>query len=131
MHFAWGNLVECGDRTSPHPASYDWKNTRFVWRPAHVAGTRFAFDVERLDTPAPQLELPCELPDFLRAWTRLEVLAKLTDEPVLALARREALSVPPLGASYLCSSLNGARYQLHTGLWPERQLLFTCGYRAA
>lgn len=131
MRFAWGQLTESDARTAPHPASYDWKNTRFIWQPAHIAGTRFAFDVERLDTPPPDLSLPCELPDFLRAWTRLEVLAKLTDEPVLALARREALTVPPCGEPYVCRDAAGETYRLRTGIWTERHLIFTCGYRVA
>jgi hypothetical protein len=131
MRFAWGTLLESSAKAARQPASYDWKGTRYLWKPSTQTSHPGAFDVERMDTPASDLALVASLshPDFLKAWTRLEVLAKLSGEPVLARLRRDALIVPPLDASYLHTESSGATYQLHSGVWAERQLVFTCGFR--
>jgi hypothetical protein len=133
MRFAWGTLLESANDDARRPASYDWEGTRYVWEPATESGSHAAFDVERLDTPPPELALSASLShrDFLTAWTRLEVLAKLANEPILTRLRHDALVVPPLHATYRHTESSGATYQLHSGFWAERQIVFTCGYRVA
>lgn len=66
------------------PASYDWTGIRYEWRVPSAIGGPLALDVERLDTPRPENLVPpgWNTADFLAAWTRAEVLAKLLDTPV-------------------------------------------------
>ncbi len=57
-----------------------------------------ALDVERSTTPPPALAARLTSDeDFWRAWTRLEVVAKLTDTPVLTLLGRGLLGSPEPG----------------------------------
>lgn len=118
--------MESANKADPYPASYDWKGTRFIWRPSMETRAHFAFDLERLDTPEPESSFcPALSPtDSLRAWTRMEVLAKLAHEPVLTRLRWESLIVPPIEEPYRSGVCH-----LHTGFWADRQAVFTCGYR--
>jgi hypothetical protein len=134
--FAWGSLSK-GNRhvkSSPPrqlPASYDWRGSRFAWEPECSAGADLALDVERLDTPLPADIMAQGLPveSFLRAWTRIEAIAKLRHEPVLACYLSESLVVPELGTPYVIRSSSGPPLHLLTGVWLEMQLVFTCGKR--
>lgn len=68
--------------------SYAPSGERWCWRPPTAAGG--AIDVEAADAaPPPHLlrRLGAPAPGFWHAWTRLEVIAKLTDTPVLTLLR--------------------------------------------
>lgn len=133
MRFSWGTLLESAEGAVHRPASYDWNGARYVWDPKMAPRGHAALDVERLDTPPSDLSLAPSLShrDFLHAWTRLEVLAKLADEPILARLRRDALVIPPLNTGYRHTDSAGATFLLHSGVWTERQLVFTCGYRVA
>lgn len=133
MRFTWGTLLESADDTAHRPASYDWVGTRYVWDPAVASSSSAALDVERLDTPLVDLAASSSLShhDFLRAWTRLEVLAKLAEEPILARFRREALVVLEFDVTYRHTEPSGATYVLYSNVWDERQTVFTCGYRVA
>ena len=84
---------------------------RWCWRPARPEpGVRYAVDVEL--TANPPAALARRLPsgeDFWRAWTRLEVVAKLLDTPVLTLLGRGELGAPAqAGISVEYVELDGA-----------------------
>lgn len=78
--------------------SYTARQERWCWRPR--GGGKHAFDVELCDRepPEPVVRHLQVTPgqDFWQAWTRLEVVAKLTDTPVLTLlrARPEDVALP-------------------------------------
>ena len=73
--------------------SYTADGTRWCWVGA-VRGTH-AIDAELTTNPPPEvLRRRFDGPDFWRAWTALEVVAKLTDTPALA-----RLSTHGLGAA--------------------------------
>jgi len=68
--------------------SYTSSGERWCWRPATAA--RGAIDVESTAAaPPPHLlrRLGTTEPRFWPTWTRLEVIAKLTDTPVMTLLR--------------------------------------------
>lgn len=73
--------------------SYTADETRWCWPgPSHPPR---ALDVELRTTPPTHLAV--RLPDgidFWRAWTELEVIAKLSDTPVLTLLGRGLLGAP-------------------------------------
>ena len=74
--------------------SYTADGTRWCWQGA-VRG-RAAIDAE-VSTVAPPPHLAArarDVDDFWVEWTRLEVVAKLTDTPVLALLARHGLPTP-------------------------------------
>lgn len=74
--------------------SYTADGARWCWQGA-VRG-RDAIDAEvATATPPPHLaRRACDVDDFWAEWTRLEVVAKLTDTPVLALLGRHGLPTP-------------------------------------
>jgi len=82
----------------PGPAAHDGAGLRFVFRPPSPDPDRgpppaWAIDVERRDQDAPPAlaaRLGLTGADFFRAWTGLEVTAKLTGIPIAALAARGA-----------------------------------------
>jgi hypothetical protein len=134
MRFPWGRLAvdrrPAASQASYFPAAHDWRGTRYLWIPRPEIGTTRALDVEHLDTPTPSAVLleRRALPEFLRAWTRLEVLAKLLDEPVLACLRRLPLTVPSLDQEEHYHH-DGRRFALRSGVWSSRKLVYTCGFR--
>ena len=76
-----------------HVHSYTADDTRWCW--PGPAEPRRAIDVEFRD--APPAQLLAKLPsggDFWHEWTRLEVVAKLTDTPALTLLGRGLLGAP-------------------------------------
>lgn len=73
--------------------SYTGDDMRWCW-PGATPGLE-AFDVELTSTPPPAVASRYDGDeDFHRAWTRLEVVAKLTDTPVLTLLGRGLLGEP-------------------------------------
>lgn len=89
-----GTIVQSA--TAPGPASHDGRGGRFVFVPAPGDGAAYALDIEPR-----QAAMPAEIMGALDAqdtgtafhrWTALEVEAKLTGVPVLALLR---LRAPP------------------------------------
>lgn len=77
-----------------HLHSYTDDDVRWCWRPEALPGPG-AIDVELPTTPPPPLAARLQGDeDFWRAWTRLEVVAKLTDTPVLTLVGRGQLGLP-------------------------------------
>jgi len=79
--------------------SYDWQGRPFRWRPPWITpGVRCALDVEARDTPgvswlSSRFALSCD--EFLRRWTATEVLAKLSDIPVLMWLETRGLAASP------------------------------------
>ena len=110
------------------PASYDSRGVRYEWRPNAGFGERLALDVEALDTPLPEEGLfGCESSgDFFRAWTRLEVIAKLVGEPILLTLKRLPMRIPLPGTTEMIR-LSNSQLELHYVDWPEHQLVFACG----
>lgn len=91
-----GVVVSCS--TTPGPASHDRHGNRFVFLPAPRDSSVYALDLEALDT-----DMPAEVAARLQArtrteafhrWTELEVRAKLSGVPVLALLRGTARTCP-------------------------------------
>lgn len=86
---AFGGVVITGSDASG-PASYDVAGVRFVFVPAAHDKATYALDVEHRDTEVPvflahhfaSLDRP-----FFECWTRLEVVAKLLERPVLELVK--------------------------------------------
>ena len=73
--------------------SYTSDGIRWCWQGAGPA--REAIDVELPTAPPPALTARHDGDeDFWLAWTRLEVVAKLTDTPVLTLVARGVLGRP-------------------------------------
>lgn len=72
--------------------SYTADDTRWCWAGAQRG--RHAVDAERIAIPPPHLTARAPGLDFWRAWTELEVVAKLTGTPVLALLYRQGLGAP-------------------------------------
>lgn len=73
--------------------SYTSDTTRWCWAGAHP-GVQ-AIDAELCDAPPPpHLARRAVGLDFWEAWTELEVVAKLTDTPVLALFGAVGLGAP-------------------------------------
>ncbi|MGJ3510064.1 hypothetical protein [Enemella sp. A6] len=75
--------------------SHSWTDDgrRLCWQP-DLEG-RFAVDVERNTQPVPAslaARFGLEPASFWVAWTRAEVVAKLRDQPILALVNNEGLS---------------------------------------
>lgn len=94
-----------------HIHSYTSDGLRWCWRPARLEpGVRYAVDVELEVAPPPALARRLRTDeDFWHAWTRLEVVAKLLDTPVLTLVGRGQLGAPaPPGISIEYVELNGA-----------------------
>lgn len=86
LKFPWGRVVRSPEHPSPIvPVSYDWRGVRYEWRNGPAVSSGEAFDVERLDTPRPRGVVPSgwDMIAFLAAWTRAEVVCKLTGVPVL------------------------------------------------
>jgi len=90
---AFGGVVLMNS-ARPGSASYDSAGVRFVFVPAEGDRRRYAIDIEQRDTPIPSLisrALGLAGGDATgRAWTALEVRAKLAGIPVLALLRAPA-----------------------------------------
>jgi hypothetical protein len=134
MRFAWGQLrlaqVSGVGALTRSPASCDWLGHRYEWKPLVNRKGALAIDVERIDTPLPDDVLCGDFgrEDFLRAWTRLETVAKLMNQPILVALRRWPLSVPVMDRDELIE-VEGVRLQMRSGLWPARNLVFTCGHR--
>ncbi|MDU7361556.1 MAG: hypothetical protein E7L00_10165 [Propionibacteriaceae bacterium] len=94
-----------------HIHSYTADGIRWCWRPARPERrVRYAVDVELEVAPPPALARRLRTDeDFWRAWTRLEVVAKLLDVPALTLVGRGQLGAPPpLGISIEYVELDGA-----------------------
>lgn len=73
--------------------SHTSDDVRWCW-PGATPG-REAFDVELVSTPPPALAARYDDDEeFHHAWTRLEVVAKLTDTPALTLLGRGELGAP-------------------------------------
>lgn len=87
---AFGGVVIISD-TALGPASYDDTGTRFVFVPAAGDLGRYAVDVESRVTAVPPLlsRLLAQDRPFFEAWTSYEVVAKLTDMPILSLVKSE------------------------------------------
>ncbi|NLE97499.1 MAG: hypothetical protein GX596_05860, partial [Propionibacterium sp.] len=74
--------------------SYTSDDVRWCW-PGAMPG-RQALDVELVtDTPPAVAAGYPDAVTFFRAWTQLEVVAKLTDTPALTLVGRGCLGQPP------------------------------------
>lgn len=134
MRFAWGQLrlAQAREVGAPVrlPASFDWLGNRYEWQPLVDCKGAFAIDVERIDTPPPDVALLGDLgrDEFLRAWTRLETTAKLMNQPILSALRRWSLSVPAIDRDEVVK-VEGVHLRMRSGFWPEQNLIFTCGQR--
>ena len=94
-----------------HIHSYTSDGLRWGWRPARLEpGVRYAVDVElTTEPPAVFARRLRSDEDFWHAWTKLEVVAKLLDTPVLTLVGRGQLGAPaPPGISIEYVELDGA-----------------------
>lgn len=85
--------------------SYLSDGRRVVWRIEAPDGWRVAVDAERVDERLPPHVLArsglgehASTSSALTAWTQAEVLAKLTDTPILLRLRRFGLGLADLGA---------------------------------
>lgn len=91
--------------------SYTSDGIRWCWRPTRLEpGVRYAVDVELTTEPPAALARRLHSDgDFWHAWTKLEVVAKLLDTPVLTLVGRGELGTPaPPGISIEYVELDGA-----------------------
>lgn len=86
---AFGGVVMASD-TASGAVSYDDHGVRFVFVPPAQDGAAYALDVECRSTPVPaSLAAHFGLSDtaFFESWTRLEVIAKLTEVPIFQLVK--------------------------------------------
>lgn len=91
-----GTIVQSA--TAPGPASHDGLGRRFVFIPAAGDEGVYALDVEHR-----RAAMPAQVMDALdtadeamafRRWTALEVVAKLTDVPILSVLREARPPAP-------------------------------------
>ena len=76
----FGCRILC-DTHHPGPASHDGTGHRFVLVPPDASAYSYAIDVERRDLPVPEALAQALGPDAIRAWGRIEVIAKLLHKP--------------------------------------------------
>ena len=78
--------------TSVH--SYTHDGARWCWQGAERGQAAVDAEVTTADPPEHLRRRATGVDDFWAAWTELEVVAKLTDTPVLALLTRHGLPTP-------------------------------------
>lgn len=89
MARAFGGVVIASE-TAPGPASHDDYGQRFVFVPLAQDKAAYALDVESRNTATPphlaRIFATNGRP-FFETWTTMEVVAKLTDTPILKLVK--------------------------------------------
>jgi len=121
---AWKNSGDC-------KFSYDFRNWQYEWCPCDYIGNfQFAFDVEHLETPVPDVflnYLACSPDYFLSSWTATEVIAKLTNTPILKLLKQIGLINPEKDIPY---NITGTEWNIRliTRTFPAINLIVTFGY---
>jgi len=132
--FDWGNLCRCSRgewQQSPEGAavSYDGLGNQFLWHPSSGGLLRYALDVECLSTKPPEILRPRGMTDesFFAAWTSAEVLAKLSDLPILIWLQRNRLPDFATRTSFTITLSSGCVARCRCFAWPECDIIFSCG----
>lgn len=133
MRFCLGHLFHSSAISRKNidclPRSYDWQGNAIAWQPSFVS-EKYALDIERLDTPLPDTLVPsCMEPvGFLAAWTRAEAIAKLCGIPIIIYIKKQPLVKPVMEEIVNNSEYAHAPCVTYSGLWPEKQIVFTCAW---
>jgi hypothetical protein len=130
VQFPWGHIVrDPRPLGRGRPAAYDWRGVRYEWHPSLDARVRKAFDVERLDTPRPQVLIPkgWDTVTFLSAWTRAEATCKLLDMPILLWLRANPLRAVVPDAWMQGGNPWSSRCWTYTGLCRSASVVYTFG----
>lgn len=117
LNVAGGRIIAAA---TPGPATYLPCGTRLVFVPETMTGHAVAIDAEPRGEPLPDAiasALPKLSPEAaLRVWTVLEVVAKLTDTPILTVLRRTPANTlirmdsPKAEVHWLDTTINIERY---------------------
>jgi hypothetical protein len=136
--FDWGTLCRYARgewQRSPEGAavSYDGLGNQFLWHPSSAGLLRCALDVESLSTKPPEILRPRGMTDesFFAAWTSAEVLAKLSDLPILIWLQRNGLRDRATRTLPTVSLSSGSVARCRCFVWPECNVIFSCGLAAS